>query len=206
MHPLRLLPALLALSLIAPTAMASAKKPAATRALASIKLVFKINSPEVQRLENDEAKAAFELFTSQHLDKADQKTFGEFELQMAAMASRGFEARSLALSGRVFGEARSFVVYRKAADSVPSLEGAPAYTSLMFDFIYTQKFLEKGKAPTPNSILPEVELRGMIFVHCPEKETTCELSSVGVRETAIRWEYLPSGRGANSSAGGAGQN
>ena len=149
MHPLRLLPALLALSLIAPTAMASAKKPAAARALASTKLVFKIDSPEVQRLENDEAKAAFELFTSQRLDKADQKTFGEFELQMAAMASRGFEARSLPLSGRVFGEARSFVVYRKPADSVPSLDGAPAYTSLMFDFIYTQKFLEKRKAPTP---------------------------------------------------------
>jgi hypothetical protein len=206
MHSPRFLGLALSLLLLSPTVEAAGKQKPLARPLASTKLEFRLNSPEVQRLENAEAVAAFEAITAGPFNKTDQKNFEEFRVQLNALTARGFEARTKPLSGRVFGSAKAFVVYRKDTQELPAMNGEEAYTSLQFDFIFEQSFLEKGVAPTPSSLLPFLELRGSIFVRCKAKTEDCAGETVSVQDVAIRWGHLPSGRGANSSAGGAGQN
>jgi hypothetical protein len=206
MHSLRLLGLCLSLLLLSPMVQAAGKKKQLARFLASTKLEFRLDSPEVQRVEDAEATVAFEAFTAGPFDKVEQKNLEEYRLQLNALTKRGFEARTKPLSGRVFGSAKSFVVYRKDTQELPAMNGEEAYTSLQFDFHYEQSFLEKGVAPMPGSLLPFLELRGYIFVRCKAKGQDCAGDVVGIRDVGIRWGHLPSARGANSSAGGAGQN
>jgi hypothetical protein len=206
MHSPRFLGLALSLLLLSPTREAAGKQKPFARPLASTKLEFRLNGPEIQHLENDEAEAALQAFTADTISKVDKKNLEEFRFQHDSLVSRGFEARTKPLNGRVFGSARSFLVRPFETQELPAINGDEAYTSASFEFRYEQSFLEKGAAPQPHTLLPFVELRGFIFVRCRGKKEECTRELVSIQDVVVRWGHLPSGRGANSSAGGAGQN
>lgn len=165
------------------------------------------NSPESQQLINNRALEFYEqLKTLKDLDPSDVRNLEEFSLHSESLKKRGYDPLEKDLVGKVFSAARWLTIEKKYSDKVEAGNGRPAYTSLIFEFRYSQLFTKKEEKLNSGSVVPTAVLRGFIYLRCPENSSEeCKLTAIEMKSSTVIWDYLPSSRGANSSAGGADQ-
>ncbi|MGZ3696086.1 MAG: hypothetical protein ACXWQO_18730 [Bdellovibrionota bacterium] len=198
--------ALLALFLLSATGFAA--KEFRKLASAEDKLDFTRKAPNVQGLDDKEARDFYELLVKdqKNYDSSDKKNIEEFDIIQKNLESRGFAALEKPLHGNVFTTAQSFSLFRKEDQEVSAMNGEEAYTGVWLEFFYTQVFLKKDWRPDGFTPVPKAHLHGSIYLRCPVKsKTTCPIAAITFHDAGIEWGVLPSSRGANSSAGGANQ-
>ena len=175
----------------------------AQRKLASEQILdFSLAAPDLQTMTDQTAAGYFQGMVNAvgAGEGMDQKNHEEFKLLKKNLESRGYVALEKSVTGNVWHTAQELTLERKRIfdQKLPAMNGEPAHTSK-----FTQAFQEKEAKPRPNSILPVASLRGLLFLRCEAKKK-CTISAITFSEAAIEWIYWSSSRGANSSAGGAG--
>lgn len=190
-------------ALAAPTKAANARVPAS-----EAKLVFRVDSPLVQRAEAPESRQLFEKIAgNDDLEPSSQKNLEELRRVADDLGKRGYRKLERSLGGRVFGGGPALVIERDPhTQEIPGEKGAPAYISLAYEYRYVETYVEAERKPSPSTLVPSTIVHGTILTRCPPAGGDCTISAFTVREVGLSWEYLPSGRGADSSAGGAGRN
>lgn len=167
-------------------------------------------SPSVQSVTGEQADAflrGIARLVKKIGDPADEKNLAELGILEKSLELRGLMPQEGPLPQPMRRDSRLAELYRKTEldQHVPAMNGEEAYTTIVYDFYYKKGYLEKGKVPTARDPLPLIRLYGRLYMHCQPKRQ-CEISNVGLEGAAVIWEYPSSPRGANSSAGGAGQN
>ena len=198
---------LLTLALIGSPTLAAPKQAESARAPASeATLVFRKKSPLVQRAEAPESTQMFERITTNgELEPSSLKNLEEFRRLAEDLGKRGYKKLERSLGGRVFGGGPAIVLERSPhTQTIPAENGEPAYISVAYEYRYYETYVETERAPAPSTLVPSTIVRGTLFTRCPPAGGDCAISSFTVRDVGVSWGYLPSGRGADSSAGGAG--
>lgn len=195
--------AVLALSLLG-SALAAAKdsrKPAN-----SDKLDFSLSAPSAQVLQGEEARAFFQkLITEQEdLTATEKKNIEEFSLLGKELESRGYVALEKQPPGIPLAVPLRLVFFREEDQHVPAGNGEKAYVAVSFKIRYSQLYFKNGEKPGHNEPVPSAILQGTLFLKCPTgAKQQCPITGATFHESSIKWDILPSPRGANSSAGGA---
>jgi hypothetical protein len=189
--------ALLVLSLAVSAAFAASKE----RTLASNgKMDFSRKSPSVQRIDDADAlpflaslQALEEMANEEDPNLAEYRRLGKY------LEGRGFKMRE-ERGSRGFIVPSRYVTFRRKKDEVVPASGAePGYTSLGFDFNYSQSYRKPEEGD--KAAYPSLEFRGTVFFRCYGKEE-CRFATASFQESAIVWRVPAQSRGAQSSAGG----
>lgn len=188
--------ALLVLGLTASVAFAAPKE----RTLASGgKMDFSLKSPMVQRIDDADALPFYaslqsleEMANEEDLNLAEYRRLGKY------LEGRGFKMREERATGSYMVPSR-YVVFRRQKDEVVAArKGEPGYTSLAFEFNYSQAYRKPGEGDRAS--YPALELHGTVFFRCYGEE--CRFSTASFHESSVSWRIPAQTRGAQSSAGG----
>ena len=197
---MRKLPLFMVLALALPLSV-----PASDQAPAELNLSS--NSPDLQRLKGEAAVAQFaklaQLIGAGRNHELDRKNLAELALQSRNLNARNYFSQEKDIrKGDIAGPAVT-LSFQRVNRAIDKDEAGNAFKEIQtFDFYHAQVFLKKGERPRLTEAVPYLVMRRKAYLGCPLTAGPCEILRVVMHQTITRWSYPPTGRGAESSAGG----
>lgn len=133
-----------------------------------------------------------------------RKNFEEFPAQIKAISARGYYPLEKRIDMEGFLPTHQLRIRQGKTfhEQFPSQTPRKVTT---LTFFYTQYFAPFKRLPTNYEPLPKLTLKGQLAIECVKREPfTCRVAYVHPLENILEWVPAKLGRGANSSAGGAG--
>lgn len=141
-------------------------------------------------------------YKENHPHSGDPRVIDEYKLLQENILNRGFES-----SQNPFEPSPYYLqlYYEKKSAAGPQLEASskiePNYYLHIMTFELVQSYQRKGRLLGRGDDYPQVFLRGEVYFQCEEPLSKCQVGNVGIRESGIRWQIMPSPRGGSSTGG-----